>query len=215
MANTALILPQWLLPKEPGMKCRPHGTIIGMLVVYNIISTVVSDLLAGPFFFRQKQRLWSWKRRTLDRFLPCFTCGPRREDLPPNELSFWPFIISVLGSIALALSAPLLAGLTISHNHTNINRWVFDRTMVHPPASHHFHGLHKLLPRPSPARNRLCYPATKRQLFRVCSNRNIHRILHQFFQHQIPAGPNEYQVSYRLPDKYTVHNTWDGGWRGE
>jgi hypothetical protein len=35
--STAFILPQWLLPKELGMTCSPHGTIIGMLAVYNII----------------------------------------------------------------------------------------------------------------------------------------------------------------------------------
>jgi hypothetical protein len=126
MANssTAFILPQWLLPKEPGMSCRPHSTIIGMLAVYNIVSTAVSVVTAGPFFYRQKQQLWNWKRRTLDRILPCISFRSSPEELPYGRFSFWPFTISVLGSVAMALSAPLLAGISISKNHSNANRWV-------------------------------------------------------------------------------------------
>jgi hypothetical protein len=82
MANnsTAYILPQWLLAKEPGMTCRPHGTIIGMLAVYNVVSTLVSVITAGPFFYKQKQQLWNWKRRIFDRFLPFLSCVPSREE---------------------------------------------------------------------------------------------------------------------------------------
>jgi len=128
MANnsTAFILPQWLLLKEPGMTCRPHSTIIGMLAVYNIVSTAVAVMTAGPFFCQQKQQFWNWKRRTLDRLLPWLSCGSGREDERRlyGQYSFWPFTISVLGSVAIALAAPLLAGISISRNHEHANRWV-------------------------------------------------------------------------------------------
>jgi len=128
MANnsTAFILPQWLLIQEPGMKCRPHRTIIGMLAVYNIVSTVVAVMTAGPFFYRQKQQFWTWKRRTLDQYLPCFSCGSGEEtaQLSYGKFSFWPLAISVLGSVLIALSAPLLAGISISRHHEHANRWV-------------------------------------------------------------------------------------------
>ncbi|KAE9365097.1 hypothetical protein N431DRAFT_430625, partial [Stipitochalara longipes BDJ] len=128
MANnsTAFILPQWLLPKEPGMTCRPHSTIIGMLAVYNIVSTVVAVMTAGPFFYRQKQQFWSWKRRTLDRLLPWISCGSGGEEvsLSYGRFSFWPLTMSIIGSVAIALAAPLLAGISISRNHENANRWV-------------------------------------------------------------------------------------------
>ncbi|PMD13468.1 hypothetical protein NA56DRAFT_423022 [Hyaloscypha hepaticicola] len=126
MANnsTAYILPEWLLPKEPGMTCRPHGTIIGTLAVYNIVSTIVSVAMAGPFFYKQKQQLWNWKRRLLDRFLPCLSCVSSEEEHSYGYISFWSFVMSVLGSVGIALTAPLLAGISISKNHANANRWV-------------------------------------------------------------------------------------------
>jgi hypothetical protein len=133
MANnsTAFILPQWLLPKEPGMTCRPHGTIIGMLALYNIISTAVSVITAGPFFFRQKQQLWSWTGQAFGRLWRCISRRPDRgqtdsTDQEPSytEFPFWPFTMSVLGSVAISLSAPLLTGILISKSHPNANRWV-------------------------------------------------------------------------------------------
>jgi len=126
MANnsTAYILPQWLLPKEPGMTCRPHDTIIGMLAVYNIVSTLVSVITAGPFFYKQKQQLWNWKRRFFDRFLPFLSCVSSGEEHSYGHFSFWSFVMSVLGSVGIALTAPLLAGISISKNHANASRWV-------------------------------------------------------------------------------------------
>jgi hypothetical protein len=124
MANnsTAFILPQWLLPKEPGMTCRPHDTIIGMLAIYNIVSTIVSVITAGLFFYWQKQQFWTWRRQIIDRFLPCISWGSSGEERSYGDFSYWSFVMSVLGSVGIVLTALLLAGISISKNHPNASR---------------------------------------------------------------------------------------------
>jgi hypothetical protein len=130
--STEFILPQWLLPKEPGMTCRPHGTIIGMLAAYNIISTIVSVIIAGPFFFRQQQQLKSLAGWLFKRLWKCISCRRNQGDAESNpepepvylEFSFGGFIMSVLGSVAISLSAPLLTGTLISKGNPNADRWV-------------------------------------------------------------------------------------------
>lgn len=114
------------------MSCRPHGTIIGMLALYNIISTVISLVTSGSFFFRQKQQLWSLTGRAFSR---CWRCISRRRNQEPEQsvnqdpepyinFTFWSFTMSVLGSIAISLSAPLLTGIMISKSHPTANTWV-------------------------------------------------------------------------------------------
>lgn len=134
--DTAYILPQWLLPKGPGMKCRPHGTIIGMLAVYNIVSTIIAVITAGPFFYRQKQQVWSWSRKALSRLWPFRADQSNTEDPSFAEFKFWPFTISVLGSIVISLSAPLITGILITKTRPNTNRWVLiEQWSTRPRAS--------------------------------------------------------------------------------
>jgi hypothetical protein len=40
------------------------------------------------------------------------------------KIPYWSFVKSVLGSVTISLSAPLLAGISIAKNHPNANRWV-------------------------------------------------------------------------------------------
>lgn len=56
---TSLPLQKWLLPKEPGIKCRPHSQVLAIFGVYNIVSVLVSYFLATHFFFSQFQRIRS------------------------------------------------------------------------------------------------------------------------------------------------------------
>ncbi|KAH8774067.1 hypothetical protein F5882DRAFT_409841 [Hyaloscypha sp. PMI_1271] len=123
--NITFILPQWLLAKEPSMNCRSHKTILDMFAVYNIVSVVLSVILASPFFVNMWQKVrrvvfpWNWK------------CWKRRGTSEEEASSSGgvrsfvvSFVVSVLGSIALAVAAPLLAGNSIVKNHQTANRWV-------------------------------------------------------------------------------------------
>jgi hypothetical protein len=101
--------------------------------------------MASPFFFPQKQklqkrttrafsRLWNWISR---RRSQVETDSVNEESEPSyTKFSFWSFAISVLGSVAISLAAPLLAGISISKNHPNANRWVLiEQWSTHPRAS--------------------------------------------------------------------------------
>ncbi|KAK3313086.1 hypothetical protein B0H66DRAFT_538170 [Apodospora peruviana] len=139
--TTAYILPQWLLLQTPGMQCRSHGVIIAMLAVYNIISVLVSVILATPFFFRQKQLLFGAILGAWDRVVP-----PNSKESnyhwPPQdnadaEASLPPpksppsylkadriaFLFSVLGSVVIALAAPFLAGISLTKSRPDANYW--------------------------------------------------------------------------------------------
>lgn len=70
------------------MKCRPHGTIIGMLAVYNIVSTIIAVITAGPLFYRQKQQVWSWSRKALSRLWPSMANQSDTEDPLYTEVKF-------------------------------------------------------------------------------------------------------------------------------
>jgi len=123
--NTRFILPQWYLPREPGMKCEPHSKIIGMLAAYDVVSVIMSLTLSSSFFFGQTKWL-------LDRFTIVYTSFRKLfgyKPAPEDTTSYWKFplpsfAMSALGSILISLSAPLLAGTSITNNHPNANTWV-------------------------------------------------------------------------------------------
>ncbi|RFU32288.1 hypothetical protein B7463_g4012, partial [Scytalidium lignicola] len=116
--NTTFILPQWLIAKEPGMNCRSHQYILDMFAAYNLVAIILSVILASPFFVnisRNVQQVilpWNW----------CKDSGGSDEESSPL-VTVISFIATVLGSIAIALAAPLLAGNTIVKNHPTVNRW--------------------------------------------------------------------------------------------
>lgn len=117
--NTTFILPEWLLAKGPGMTCRPHGTIIAMLATYNVISPIISIIIASPFFFCQWAKIQKW-------LLSCIIHTENYfEELRSEYYHVQPsFLASFVGSIIISLSAPLAAGFSIAKNHPDANRWV-------------------------------------------------------------------------------------------
>ena len=54
--STAYINSQWLLPRHGGMVCQPHSRVLGMFVVYNIVSIALSVLIALPFIYNPTKR---------------------------------------------------------------------------------------------------------------------------------------------------------------
>lgn len=118
------------------MKCRSHGLIIGMMAVYNINSTIIAVITAGPFFYQQKQQLWSWSRKALNRLWRSKAIQPDTEELPNTELKFRSLAMSILGSVAISLSAPLITGILITRTRPNTNRWVLiEQWSTRPRAS--------------------------------------------------------------------------------
>jgi hypothetical protein len=99
-----------------------------MLAVYNIVSIVISYILATPFFFSQFQRLqdksadwagWFWLK-----------CCRRQSPSPDihahwfvrilkdeEEYSLGEILATTIGSIVISLSAPLFAGFSLYINH--------------------------------------------------------------------------------------------------
>ena len=95
-----------------------------MLAVYNIVSTIIAVITSGPFFYRQKQQVWSWSRKALSRLWPSRADQSDAEEPSFTEFKFWPFTMSVIGSVAISLSAPLITGILITRSRLNTNRWV-------------------------------------------------------------------------------------------
>src|SRR3569833_509092 len=124
-SSTAFILPGWLLLQEPGMQCRPHTIIIVMLAMYNLISVILSVILARPFFVRRKQvmarrLLHFWYAQILRRDLP--RPAARLEYHKTTNLSY---SLSVLGTILISLASPQQAGNSVTKGHPEANYWVF------------------------------------------------------------------------------------------
>ncbi|KAH7407346.1 hypothetical protein BKA64DRAFT_666342 [Cadophora sp. MPI-SDFR-AT-0126] len=130
--NTTFILPQWLIPKESGMVCRRHHTILTMFGVYNIVAIILSFMLSRPFFVKLSRDVkpWNWK---------VWKGGEARQEggaEVSKPLMVLSFVGTVLGNIALAISAPLLAGNSIVKTHPTANRWVIvQQWMSRPRAS--------------------------------------------------------------------------------
>jgi hypothetical protein len=123
--NTTFVLPQWFLPREPEMQCQPHSRIVGMLAAYNIVSVIISLTLSSSFFFRQTQWILGRGKLAFGRLKKLFGF----KTIPESPTSYYKFplssfAISVLGSILISLSAPLLAGISITNNHPTANHWV-------------------------------------------------------------------------------------------
>ena len=100
------------------MKCQSHKYMLNMFITYNIVSVVLSVALATPFFVsvtggvRRFLLPWKWK------------CWKGNEISDDEETTITGFVVSALGSIAIDLSAPLMADNSIMKNHPDGNRWV-------------------------------------------------------------------------------------------
>lgn len=49
--NTSRIDFDWLIMRQPGMKCQSHSHIYVMLGVYNAVAIILSVVLATPYYY--------------------------------------------------------------------------------------------------------------------------------------------------------------------
>ena len=119
--GTTFILPQWLIAKGPGMECRSHKTILAMFAAYSIVSVVLSVVLATPFFVDLTQQALPWHWKCCAKVDSSDVVSSNRNSTVSQLI---PLGASILGSIGIALAAPLLAGISIVKNHPTANRWV-------------------------------------------------------------------------------------------
>lgn len=125
---TSLLRPEWFIPKTTGATCRPQAQILGMFAVYNVISAVVSYIVALPFFFSQAQllqkRLKRLYRRHMLRSNQVHTQAISETEDTEDRYSSVSVLYTTLGSVAITMSAPLLAGLGIYFSqHRTVNFW--------------------------------------------------------------------------------------------
>jgi hypothetical protein len=120
---TKFILPNWLVPEEPGMNCRSHPKIFTMFLVYNLVSVLVSLLLAWPFFVGLQAaaqtslfRAFSNAYRRL-RGASGTQETKRQERQEYRDTKLLSFFMVTAGSIIISISAPIFSGLSIYLRH--------------------------------------------------------------------------------------------------
>ena len=100
-----------------------------MLAVYNVVSTLLSVVLATPYFYnviglgkiyaaKPFKRLWQKIRRQK-------THQPPGQDVVNSDITTKTLILSTAGSVIIALTAPLLTAISLWTKHRqNVNLWV-------------------------------------------------------------------------------------------
>lgn len=124
-SNTTEILSAWLLQKEPGMHCRKHSTILGMLAVYNIVSIIIAYILSTSLLYTQGENAksvsisaFNWAGRFfLRRPKASIEISPPKTNNSHEETSVRALVASAVGSILIAVSAPIFAGISIRAKH--------------------------------------------------------------------------------------------------
>jgi len=88
------------------MKCRPHSKILRMLVVYNVFSIIISLIWASPYIYQPYKRLQA-------KITHLFKKPSRTRVLTRGAYTTNSVFYAVIGSIALSLLAPILAGYLV------------------------------------------------------------------------------------------------------
>jgi len=88
------------------MGCRPHSKILRMFIVYNVFSVIVSLLWASPYIYRPFKKLQA-KITNVSKKPPRIEIG--------GAYTTRSVLYTVLGSVALSLLAPTLAGYIVWH----------------------------------------------------------------------------------------------------
>ncbi|KAI9670914.1 MAG: hypothetical protein M1817_003799 [Caeruleum heppii] len=118
------------------MVCQPHSRILIMFAVYNLVSVVISYLLATPFFFtRYRRGVDALCRgglrigRALSRRpVSSLQSGDHRGRAESTETPFSPrhqttlaVVMSIGGSIALTIAAPVLTAFVLAHQNPMVD----------------------------------------------------------------------------------------------
>ena len=143
--NESRMDPDWLIHRQPGMSCQSHTDILGKFLKYNIISVIVSVILATPFFH---EMLGSGKACVASPFKRLWRTVRRRkgdnpsQDVPHQDdistsISMTSFLSSIIGSILISLAAPCFTAISLWHRHReNVNLWVIiQQWAIRPRAS--------------------------------------------------------------------------------
>lgn len=127
--NSTYIRPEWLIRQEQGQKCQPHSQTLGLIFLYNVISTSVSVLLASPAIFKQTKYVidgglfgfksaWHWIRRKPPPH------HDEHEEYNNQNINIIQLTLSVAGSVALSILSPIFIGLSIRKQDPSINLWI-------------------------------------------------------------------------------------------
>ena len=131
--NNSRIDPDWLIYRKPGMSCQSHTDILGKFLKYNLVSVIVSVVLATPFFH---EKLGSSRAYIARSFTRLWRTVRRRkgdnpsQDIPDHDdistgISITSFLSSIIGSIVISLAAPCFTAISLWHRYReNVNLWV-------------------------------------------------------------------------------------------
>lgn len=130
--NESRMDPDWLIHQRPGMSCQSHKDILRNFFLYNLVSVIVSIILATPYFY---EKIGSGKHYAARTFKRVWQTARRRkgddlsqvvhQDDMNTDISITTFLLSTIGSIIISLAAPCLTGFWLWVKHrANANLWV-------------------------------------------------------------------------------------------
>lgn len=131
--NESQMHPTWLLRQQPGMSCQPHTDILEKLLRYNVVSVIVSVILATPFFYAKVDSVKTYVARPFKRLWR--SVAGAKKSVPSQEapyqddistgISLTSFLLATIGVMIISLAAPCLTAISQWTMHRgNVNLWV-------------------------------------------------------------------------------------------